>query len=215
MDCRVARSGAKHWATPRTRPGNDSERRRESRPGKLDLPLGQEVEDVGGGAGDGGVVGAARRVDAPAGADAVEGRRALQRQDQVDLALGVAMMRADLVGHADHVDGEAPGRPARLDHPPEGDAPGLPPAGPALGLALHTERRDPRHDLAVGGVLGVEEGLERVVQRPVGDGGRDLAQEGLESGLGHGWHRPPISKGEISARVLTEFKPRRRAPRSA
>lgn len=151
---------------------------------------------MGGAAGDGGVVGAARRVDAPAGTDAVEGRRALQRQDQVDLALGMAVVRADFVGHADHIDGEAPGRPARLYHPPEGDAPGLPPAGPALGLALHAERRDPRDDLAVGGVLDVEEGLEVGVQWPVGDGGGDLAQEGLEGGLGHGW-LPRVISGRV------------------
>src|SRR5690606_21426785 len=66
-----------------------------SAPRELDGAVGQEVQHAGPAAGDRGMVRAAGPVHQPAGAAPVELRAVFQRHDEIDLAVGMTMVRAD------------------------------------------------------------------------------------------------------------------------
>src|SRR5690554_346637 len=86
--------------------------------GEFDGAFGQQIEHQSAPALYRGVMGAAGRIDLPAGRGAVEARlAAVLRHNEVDLAVGVGMVRAARVVHIYDVDRETRVLFRRLDGP--------------------------------------------------------------------------------------------------
>src|SRR5437870_11186464 len=108
--------------------------------GELDGALRQQVEHEGLAFADGGTVRAARSIDQPAGAAAIELGVGRERHDHVDFAVRVTMVRPLDVFHLDDVDAEIVSDAAWLDH------------AAILDAATHTIAHPARGDSGAAGV---------------------------------------------------------------
>ncbi|MCY1364315.1 hypothetical protein D9M69_511120 [compost metagenome] len=134
-------------------------------------------------------------VDAPARGPSVEGGAGgvVRRHDQVDLAVGVRVVRAGQVLHVDHVDREAVQRVLGLEDAAVPDAAAFALAQPALGDAADAGLTQLRKAGAAGAVGGVEPLVERAVERLAGDLGGQAGDQlvkcrlagGGRGGVGH------------------------------
>ena len=73
---------------------------------ELNLAIGQEIQNQGAALGHGGAVGAARWTHVPTRRAAIKQCIAFDGHDEIDLPLGMCVVRAGHVLHIDHVDRE-------------------------------------------------------------------------------------------------------------
>lgn len=129
---------------------------------------------------------AAGRADQPAGGPSVEAGLALDRHDQVDLAIGMGVVRAGDIVHVDHVDRKAVQVVRGFEDAAIADAGAFAIAQPAFGDAGFAGGLQRAVGFGIGAVFGVEPGIERGVERTAGQACCQFGQL-LAEGLGGRW----------------------------
>src|ERR1700730_9405018 len=107
-------------------------------PRELDRSTWQKIKHVGPASADCRFMGASGTVHQPTCGMIVESSIAFQRHNQVDLAVGMHMMRSDDVLHLHYVNAEVMRSGTRLNHPAVSNAASFPLADPAFLGSLFT-----------------------------------------------------------------------------